>query len=316
MTQQVETATVIGTITGTGNATVVVTSARISNGSKTLSVSVTAGDDASAVAGKIRTALAFDSDVSAIFLVSGSAANIVLTEHVSNANDTTLNISIADGTCTGLTAAPTSTNTTAGSGLSNAYITLVEAKSVDLLNFSDTSHDSILEKAVNAVSRAIDNKCGRFFWKESVDSTNYFTAKSEKYVLIGDYVSITTLSTDSNGDRTYTDWTVDTDYDLWPYNSALDYRPYVRIDIAPNGAKRFYANVAKGVKIVGKRGWPAVPDPIHNACALWLLRAFKRYSTPLGVSAMTALGQLDVKVPPPDPDVMELLNPYILTFFG
>lgn len=58
--------------------------------------------------------LAADPDVSAFFLVSGTGANVVLTTKASQVNDATLNISIANGTCTGLTAAPTSANTTAG----------------------------------------------------------------------------------------------------------------------------------------------------------------------------------------------------------
>jgi len=81
------------------------------------SANTTAGvapDNASAVAGKIRTALGADTDVTALFGVSGSGANVVLTRSAKVANDATLNISIDNGTCTGLTAAPTSTNTTAG----------------------------------------------------------------------------------------------------------------------------------------------------------------------------------------------------------
>lgn len=316
MTQQIETATVIGTITNPGNATVIVTSARMSNSPKTVSVAVLAGDTASVVASAIRTALAFDSDVSSTFLVSGTNANVVLTEHVAHANDSTLNISIDNGTCAGLTAAPTSTNTTAGVGLSNGYCTVAEVKEQERLNFSVTTFDTAIEGAIEAISRAIDNECGRFFYVEGADSTNYFVAKDDEYVHIGDYVSVTTLSTDNSGDRSYTDWTVDTDYDLWPYNAALDSKPYMRVDVAPRGGKRFYKGISKGVKVVGKRGWPAVPKPVHEACILWFLRAYKRYATPLGVSAMSALGEMSVKVPPPDPDVVALLSPYKLLPFG
>jgi len=111
---QVETATVIGTITGDGNAAVIVTAAGMTGSPKTINVAVVAPDNASAVGGKIRTALGADSDVTALFGVSGSGANVVLTRSAKVANDATLNISIDNGTCTGLTAAPTSTNTTAG----------------------------------------------------------------------------------------------------------------------------------------------------------------------------------------------------------
>jgi hypothetical protein len=111
---QVETATVLGTVTGNGNATVIVTAAGLNGSPKTLSVAVLNLDSASDVGGKIRTALNADSDILNFFTVGGSGATVSLTSKVAVANDTTLNISIANGTCTGLTAAPTSTNTTAG----------------------------------------------------------------------------------------------------------------------------------------------------------------------------------------------------------
>jgi hypothetical protein len=111
---QVETATVVGSVTGGGNATVVVTAAGMLNSPKTVSVAVLNLDTASAVGGKIRTALGADADISNFFTIGGSGAAVSLTHKNALANDTTLNISIDNGTCTGLTAAPTSANTTAG----------------------------------------------------------------------------------------------------------------------------------------------------------------------------------------------------------
>lgn len=123
---QVETATAAGTISGAGNATVVVTAAGMTGSPKTISVAVATSDSASAWAAKVRTALAADSAVSAMFDVGGSTTAITLTRKPTAtitgkatynfyaANDGTLNISLANGTCTGITTAATSTNTTAG----------------------------------------------------------------------------------------------------------------------------------------------------------------------------------------------------------
>jgi CSLREA domain-containing protein len=113
-TLQVETATVVGTITSAGNATVTVTAAGMNNTPKTLNVAVANADSASAVAGKMRTALSADPDVSAFFTVSGATDKIVLTTITAAPNDTTMNIATANGTSAGLTAQPTSANTTAG----------------------------------------------------------------------------------------------------------------------------------------------------------------------------------------------------------
>jgi hypothetical protein len=112
--QQVETATVVGTVTGDGDAAVVVTAAGMLNSPKTLNVAVLNLDTASQVATKIRTALNADAEVKAFFTISGSGAEVILTTKTARANDATMNLSVDNGTCTGLTAAPTSANTTAG----------------------------------------------------------------------------------------------------------------------------------------------------------------------------------------------------------
>jgi|GEM_PF-958927 len=132
-TNQVETATVVGTITTSGDVSVTVTAAGMNGTPKTVAVAVLIGDDASAVAGKIRTALAADADIgdntTGFFTVSGSGADVVLTKKTKAANDGTLNIAIDNGTCAGLTAAPTSANTTAGvaPGTGNATVTVTAA---------------------------------------------------------------------------------------------------------------------------------------------------------------------------------------------
>ena len=315
-TQQVETATVVGSITGNGNASVTVTSARISTNPTTVSVAVTTADNTAAlVAEKCRNAIALNSVVSNIFQVSGSGADIVLTERVAHANDTTLNIAIANGTCTGLTAAPTSANTTAGDGLTNGYITLAELKADHQLGITATTWDDPLTQLIDSVSRAIDDLCARRFYTTNSDETRYFTPTDRQNLWVGDLVSVTTLATDGNYDRAYSTTWATTDYDLWPYNASLDGIPYSRIDIAPDGDYTF-AKSNKFVKVVGKWGWSSTPKPIHEACLLWCMRAWQRQQTPLGISGTTALGNMVMKVPPPDPDVLQMLDPYRLVLEG
>lgn len=110
---QVETATAAGTVSGSGNATVVFTSANIS-AAQTLSVAVTATDTPSVWAAKVRTALRANRVITTRFIITGSGASIIATDRVKAANDGTLNISLDNGTCTGITTAASSANTTAG----------------------------------------------------------------------------------------------------------------------------------------------------------------------------------------------------------
>lgn len=127
-TAQVETATAAGSITASGNASVVVTAAGMTGSPKTISVAVLNGDTASAWATKVRTALAADTAVDALFTVGGSTTAISLTRKANSvgfypANDATLNIALDNGTCTGITTAATSANTTAGVASSGALVT-------------------------------------------------------------------------------------------------------------------------------------------------------------------------------------------------
>lgn len=112
---QVETATAVHNITGSGNAAVTITAAGMTGSPKTINVAVLNGDTPAVWAGKVRAALRLDAAVTAMFTVSGSGATIVLIRKSPAANDGTLNIALANGTCTGITAAPTSVNTTTGS---------------------------------------------------------------------------------------------------------------------------------------------------------------------------------------------------------
>lgn len=145
---QIETGTVVGTITaiGQGNAAVVVTAAGLGGGADTLAVPVANDDTATLVAGKIRVFIANNataSDIYDLFDVSGTGADVVLTRRIPMANDATLNIAIDDGTCDGLTNAPTSTNTNAGETLAAiAYISNISGPGLALDTEDVTTHDS------------------------------------------------------------------------------------------------------------------------------------------------------------------------------
>lgn len=113
---QVETATAAGTITLTGNATVTVTGARITGSPLAVSVAVLDTDTAATWAGKARAALAAVTAITDVYTVGGASTAISLTEIVPTNNDGTLNIALDNGTCTGITPAASSANTTAGVG--------------------------------------------------------------------------------------------------------------------------------------------------------------------------------------------------------
>lgn len=137
---QVETATVVGTITGSGNATFTITAAGMTGSPKAISVPVLSGDTADVVARKAIQVIRADSAVTAMFYVGGTGADVVLTRKAAVANDATLNIAIANDTCTGLTAAPTSANTVAG-GAAEVFTPIAQVSSISGLTLSVDTED-------------------------------------------------------------------------------------------------------------------------------------------------------------------------------
>ena len=191
--------------------------------------------------------------------------------------------------------------------ITNGYCTLAELRARLGYVSTDTADDAMLEAVVMGVSRLIDRYTGRRFYTTSADETRYYTAE-DSYTLFlpDDLVSVTTLSTDEDGDRTYEyTWAV-TDYDLEPANAALDGQPYTRIEVTPEGAYLWPVGIRRGVKIVGKFGLAAAPADVKEACLLQSERVFKRKDAPFGVVGSAEMGQALV-IPKLDPDVALLL---------
>jgi len=194
--------------------------------------------------------------------------------------------------------------------ITNGYATLAEIKARLGIVTGDTADDTKMESIVEALSRAIDELTARRFYLDASDATRYFTAEFPEVLYAGDLVSVTTLATDASGSRAYEyTWSATRDYDLEPFNAALDGKPYFRIQVTPRGLYSF-PTLAKGVKLIGKWGWPAVPRPIAEACLLAGEKLFKRKDAIFGVVGSPEMGTLK-QMMRDDPDLAMLLNPYM-----
>jgi len=167
-----------------------------------------------------------------------------------------------------------------------------------------------LEQILDGASRWIDKFCGRRFYAE--DETRYYTPQYSNLLEVDDLLSVTSLQTDEDGDRTYDITWASTDYDLYPYNAILDGQPYTLIRVAPEGDHGF-PRVAKGVKIIGSFGYCAItslPADVRDACLLQSERLYKRKDAPFGVAGSGDLGQMRL-IAELDPDVKQLLSAYV-----
>ena len=181
----------------------------------------------------------------------------------------------------------------------------------------DTKDDNAIESVIEAVSRSIDNICWQRFFTSAANESRYFTAEFSDWLRLPErIISVNTLKTDNDNDRTYESiWTTN-DYDLLPYNATLDGEPYRWLEVTPNGDYSFPVGVRKGVEISGKFGWSSAPGPIGEACLLASHRLMARRNSPYGVSGAAAMGNLTLTVEKmkSDPDIMELLGPYIMRY--
>jgi hypothetical protein len=217
----------------------------------------------------------------------------------------------------------------------NGYCTVAQLKDRLFIAASDTSHDQVLTDRINAASRAIDTICQRHFYQ--INETRYFTAVETRYpmaletryfsaleqweIMIDDLSSLSSLATDNDGSRQWaTVWAGDgvstiTDFELEPKSKKIGGVPYPYrfLRIAPRGTKRF-PSYPNGIKISGVWGWDAIPDPVVDACLLLASRLFRRAESPLGMVGVAEFPAQ--RIPQADPDVMQLLAPYIEPTLG
>lgn len=195
--------------------------------------------------------------------------------------------------------------------ISNGYTTVDEFKARYYpADMADAIDDAVIEAVVEATSRLIDEHCSRRFWKNTVAEARYYTPEWGDLLIVDDLVSVTSLKTDEDEDRTYERTWTTADYDLEPYNAGLSspVKPYTQIRTSPKGSYSF-PGTRKGVELTGIFGWYAVPDAINEACLIQSIRLFKRKDTPFGIAGNEELGTLQ-NIPRLDPDVKMLLEPY------
>jgi len=183
----------------------------------------------------------------------------------------------------------------------NLYVSVSRLKGeLDSVNTSWTAAETtMLEELAEAVSRKIDRECGfplRQFYQSSANTARYFTSDDGAELVIPDLVSIDTngLTTDADGDRTYETTWATTDYDLEPFNASEYDEPYTYIHVTPTGRYSFPTH-AKGVKITGTWGWPAVPRETSGACMLESKRAWQQAQSPSGVISSDELGRFMIE---------------------
>lgn len=191
----------------------------------------------------------------------------------------------------------------------NGYTTAADVQNALGLGTAVLTPDTAeIEAAIGAVSRTIDDYCGRFFY--STAGTVLFTATDPLYSkLPGDWSAITSITIDDGNTGTPSvvlssslDYRLDTNKDFvgWPATGII---------ITTFGSHSLPVGITEGVKVIGTRGWSAIPAAVAQACALQTVRIHARRATPFGVAGSPDGGLLRL-LSRLDPDVELMLRPY------
>lgn len=172
----------------------------------------------------------------------------------------------------------------------SVYAGIVDAEAVAKLRQQLSIPDGVDDEMLAAIGIATWERFGKECKRRliGVSETRYFTARSPYSLALGtrgDLLSVTSLATDADGDRTYEAVWATTDYDLEPANAALDLVPYSRLCVAPNGRYSFPAGVPRGVQIAGTFGYFAEIDgDIEQAWLDQCGMVFRAKDAPLGMA--------------------------------
>lgn len=184
---------------------------------------------------------------------------------------------------------------------------------------------SLLERAAEASSRAVDLFCGypsRRFWLDETAQARVYAPMNPLEVWVDDIGSADDLvvKIDTTGTGTFdTTLTLGTDFELMPRNvdkRGLEAYCWTRISLFPDSTYRFLTCLPDkpsrpSVQVTAKGGWSAIPSDVTTGAILKAANLFKRKEAPFGVAGFGELGV--VRIGRNDPDVMELLTGYVRT---
>lgn len=168
--------------------------------------------------------------------------------------------------------------------ITNGYLTVEELKAD--VRVDDLTQDDVLERVINAASRAVDAYCGERFWLDPSDTTRYYTPHNYMRLDLrasssqpedATVTTVTSVTADMTGDGSYDEtFTEGTDFVLSPRGNAESDRPYTRLQMLQSFARYWPVGIIDGVKVVGTFGTATVPDEVKEATAIQAQTLFKR----------------------------------------
>lgn len=192
------------------------------------------------------------------------------------------------------------------------YTSLASVKE-SLSKETDDTRDDLVELAIRAASRKIDQVTGRRFYADRTTSTRTFPVAGRTFpgpygtaVRVDDIASATGLLVEGGTGGAYSSLAT---FYPGPDNAITYGQPIQYVMADPD----FYSAIT-GVRITAKWGWPSVPDEVVLATQLLAARLYRRKDSPQGVLTSGDWGS--VRVSRVDPDVEALISHLMLAGFA
>jgi hypothetical protein len=170
--------------------------------------------------------------------------------------------------------------------------------------------EALLEKAINAASRAVDAWCGRRFWADETPVARAYLPTERARADVHDIAGTDGLAiaTDTAGNGTWaTTWDA-ADYMLGPLNADADGGAYAWWEVLALSGSWPTSGVRPTLQVTARWGWSEVPVQVEEATLLRAVALFKRKNAPYGVADFGEFGP--IRITRADPDVIDLLSPF------
>lgn len=192
--------------------------------------------------------------------------------------------------------------------LGDRYATLADLKGYLAVN--DSVDDTVLEDALDSVSREIEDHCGRQFNQTTTATPRRYRAEHGCLMQVDDLHTTTDLvvETDGDGDGVFeTTWS-DTDFELEPLDGVVGGVPGWPFWTLRAVASRTFPSGRAAVRVTAQWGWAAVPEPVRQACLILAAETAKLKDAPFGVAGFGDYGAVRVKN---NPMAAQKLQPYV-----
>lgn len=202
--------------------------------------------------------------------------------------------------------------------MANEYGELATLRRRVGLEASDTTQDADLTSALAAASGSINLTCGRRFWLDPDPVARIYRPAGRvvcepdgELLLVDDIGDVDDLVVETG--PAGGPWTAVTGYETAPDNALIDGKPVTGL-LLPNGRWSWSRGSTTRVRVTTRFGWPAEPPDIIEASYIQASRLYKRKNSPEGVLGSAEWGV--VRLSRRDPDVWNLIEPFLLPGFG